>query len=594
MVEKRHFDRVLHQAVAMPVVALAILAAVLALLVTRLLVIDASLDRADEVVASAERLDRMLTDMRSDLRAYILSSQPKYFERLGTFHAALEPTLEGLTSMVAEDPNQSRRLAAIREAALAWTDAAQAAAATQDRDPGHLEKREAMMDALRARIGGFIDTEQALRMGRNRAATLSAAIALAASFGGTILVGIFVGLATRRQMLRLAELYDSAVTQRQLVLQSVGDGIYGVGRDGRITFVNPAASSLLGFAPADAIGLDAHQLFHHSTADGRPYPEESCPVYAAFREGAVRRVSGEVFWRKDGTSFPVSYVSTPIRGMDGVEGAVVSFRDITGEREQEAERQQLLERAQEGVRARDHVLRVISHELRTPLTALKIQVERIARFSKRQGDAPGWAEASAHVEACKGPMSRLEQLVRELLEAAGVYAGDIDMKREPVELAPLVRECTEQLAARAAAAGCSPTLELDERAVGMWDREKLITVVSNLLLNAIEHGHGKPIHVSLHTQGAQAVLSVQYRGLPVSAEDCERLFQPVSVPDVEHHSRGVGVTLYISRELVRALGGTLALRSTSAAGESLCAILPLHGEGGAGEVRAASASSKHA
>jgi len=206
-----------------------------------------------------------------------------------------------------------------------------------------------MMDALQARIDGFIDAERAVRWNRNLAATASATTTLGAALAGTMLVGVLIALATRRYMLGVAELYDSAVRDRQLVLESVGDGIYGLGPDGHITFINPAASSLLGFAPADALGLDAHKLFHHSTADGRPYPEDSCPIFAALHEGAVQRVSGEVFWRKDGTSFPVSYVSTPIRGASGPEGAVVSFRDITREKEQESEHQRLLERAEDGV-----------------------------------------------------------------------------------------------------------------------------------------------------------------------------------------------------------------------------------------------------
>ena len=225
MVEKRHFDRLLHQAVALPIVALAILAGVLAWQVTRLVMVGGAVDRADETIASAERLEWTLTDMRSDLRAYLLSTQPKYLARWAALQAAVEPTLEGMTSLVADDRDQVRRLAEIREATLTWTDAAKTAVATADRDPVSLDQREALMDALRARVAGFVDAEQALRVGRNHAATLSAATTLGAALAGTMLVGVCIAFATRRQMLRVAELYDSAVTQRQLVLQSVGDGI---------------------------------------------------------------------------------------------------------------------------------------------------------------------------------------------------------------------------------------------------------------------------------------------------------------------------------------------------------------------------------
>ena len=233
------------------------------------------------------------------------------------------------------------------------------------------------------------------------------------------------------------------------------------------------------------------------------------------------------------------------------------------------------------------MLRVISHELRTPLASLKLQIELLTELGRRQAEAPGWADASKRIDNCTRPLNRLEHVVEELLEAARVHAGDIEVKRERVELAQLVRDCHQQLAARAAAEGCSLTLDLDERAVGSWDREKLTQVVSNLLSNAIEYGRRRPIHVTLQTQGAQAVLSLQYRGLPVSREDCERLFQPLSVPDTAHHPGGVGVGLYVSRELVRVLGGTLSLESTPEAGTTLRAALPLDGAREAGAAKVA-------
>lgn len=129
---------------------------------------------------------------------------------------------------------------------------------------------------------------------------------------------------------------DRAVTDddplrrhRDLILSATGDGVYGLDCEGRTIFVNPAAARMSGFAPEEMIGIGQHDLIHHTRADGTAYPRSECPIYAAFKDGQVHRVSDEVFWRKDGTCFPVEYVSTPIWDDGALVGAVVSFRDIT-------------------------------------------------------------------------------------------------------------------------------------------------------------------------------------------------------------------------------------------------------------------------
>ncbi len=121
------------------------------------------------------------------------------------------------------------------------------------------------------------------------------------------------------------------------LLTSVGEGIYGLDLDGKTTFVNPTALHMTGYEEAELLGQPEHAILHHSKLDGSPYPQEECPIYAAVREGSVHHVDTEVFWRKDGSSFPVQYTSTPIRNDQGeLEGAVVTFQDITERKQQEA------------------------------------------------------------------------------------------------------------------------------------------------------------------------------------------------------------------------------------------------------------------
>jgi PAS domain S-box-containing protein len=122
---------------------------------------------------------------------------------------------------------------------------------------------------------------------------------------------------------------ERLIRQNQSILASAGEGIYGLDLDERTSFVNPAAERMLGYGPGELAGRHQHDVVSHMGAEGVPYPEDECPVYAALRDGDVHSSSDEDFRRKDGSTFPVEYTSTPIREGGEVVGAVVTFRDIT-------------------------------------------------------------------------------------------------------------------------------------------------------------------------------------------------------------------------------------------------------------------------
>jgi PAS domain S-box-containing protein len=132
---------------------------------------------------------------------------------------------------------------------------------------------------------------------------------------------------------RVERFFRDVERENQLILRAAGEGIYGVNADGKTTFVNPAAERMLGFTAEELVGKDMHSIVHHTHADGSHYPAIHCPIYAAFRDGAVHQVDNEVFWRKDGSRFFVEYTSTPIRDRGSLIGAVIVFRDITQRRE---------------------------------------------------------------------------------------------------------------------------------------------------------------------------------------------------------------------------------------------------------------------
>ena len=132
---------------------------------------------------------------------------------------------------------------------------------------------------------------------------------------------------------RVERVFRDIERENQLILRAAGEGIYGVNAEGKTTFVNPVAERILGWSAEELVGTNIHSTVHHTHHDGRHYPHEDCPIYAAFRDGAVHQVDDEVFWRKDGTPVWVEYTSTPIRDRGVVVGAVIVFRDVSQRRE---------------------------------------------------------------------------------------------------------------------------------------------------------------------------------------------------------------------------------------------------------------------
>jgi PAS domain S-box-containing protein len=132
-------------------------------------------------------------------------------------------------------------------------------------------------------------------------------------------------------------------TTHELILKAVGDGIYGVDSEGKTTFVNEAATQILGWRAEDVIGKSLHDTHHHSYPDGTPYPSNKCPIYAAFTDGEVHQGDDEFFWHTDGNLVPVEYKSTPIWEDGKIKGAVAVFRDISERNKTKKQREEAYE-----------------------------------------------------------------------------------------------------------------------------------------------------------------------------------------------------------------------------------------------------------
>ena len=188
----------------------------------------------------------------------------------------------------------------------------------------------------------------------------------------------------------VAEAVEALRQHNELILNAAGEGIYGVDLDGCATFVNPAAAAMTGHGVEELLGQPMHDVLHHSHSDCSSYPRHECPIYAAFRDGLVRNVGDEVFWRKDGTSFPVEYTSTPIFSHGKLVGAVVVFRDITLRRQTEERLRKALREVQalkERLQAENRDLRRTVRSTRTlhhivgSSPALQLALDMVARVA---------------------------------------------------------------------------------------------------------------------------------------------------------------------------------------------------------------------
>ena len=152
--------------------------------------------------------------------------------------------------------------------------------------------------------------------------TLGLLISLIMAIGLVKISPLFIAMQESRDFFQ--QRYD-------LILNSAGEGIFGLDLNGRVSFVNPTAARLTGYDSRELIGRNIHEMLHHTKADGTPHPQEECPIYAALKKGETRIKDNDLFWRKDGSSFPVDYAATPIGPGDGSSsvGAVVVFRDVT-------------------------------------------------------------------------------------------------------------------------------------------------------------------------------------------------------------------------------------------------------------------------
>ena len=346
--------------------------------------------------------------------------------------------------------------------------------------------------------------------------------------------------------------------QTEVLLTSVGDGIYGVDHEGRVTFVNPSGAVALGYRAEDLLGRQAHESFHAPDVDGLPFPWRGCYVAEAIRSGVVAVGEEDLYVRADGATFPVEITASPVVEDDELRGAVVVFRDVTQRREVD--------------RMKNEFLSVVSHELRTPLTAIRgslglLAGGKLGQLTPRAGSMVTMALQSTE---------RLTRLINDLLDMERIESGTRPLELAALDARQLVAGAVRQLDGLAAAEGVRLEVGACSGRV-LADEDRIMQTLTNLLGNAVKFSErGDVVVADAQRTDGHVLFRVRDEGRGIPADRLESIFarfEQVDSSDARQKG-GTGLGLAISRTIVERLGGRIWAESELGVGTTLQFTLP--------------------
>jgi PAS domain S-box-containing protein len=368
-----------------------------------------------------------------------------------------------------------------------------------------------------------------------------------------------------------------ATRQRELILDSAGDGIYGIDLSGRAIFINRAGAAALGYSAEELAGCDIHELVHHSQADGTPYTRQNSPIFRAMRRSTPIRVQNEIFWRKDGVTIPVEYSASPMLEDGQITGMVVAFQNVS-------ERQRL-------AKMKDEFVSIISHEMKTPLGTMRgtLGLLQSGMLDKRPEKRQQLIEtAIAHCD-------QLTRIVNDFLDFDKLQKGRILLRREPIEAGILLRRAADAAFPQATRAQIECKVE-PSKAIVVADEERTLQVLHELVTNALKFSPAETaITLSAHPATAPApgtipfgpreiIFTVEDQGTGIAAEKLEKIFESFEQGDAsDARTRGgTGMGLALCRSIVEQHGGRIWAESKPAHGSRFLFTLPeavvTHGE----------------
>ena len=355
----------------------------------------------------------------------------------------------------------------------------------------------------------------------------------------------------------------------RLILESTGEGVYGLGNDGECTFCNQASLRILHYSkPENLLGRNVHDAMHHTKRDGSPYPRDECSLRTAFLEGKTFHVSEELLWRADGTSFDAELWCHPI-WQDGERlGAVVTFVDITERKKADEALRRAKEEAEAANRAKSDFLANMSHEIRTPMNGI-LGMTTLALETKLD------AEQREYLNTVKSSGESLLTLLNDILDLSKIEAGKLDLETEDISVESCIEEAILPLAPRAEQKGImlvwNSSEEIPEFVRG--DATRFRQVLINLVGNALKFTYEGQVAVSsrlVERSGEELLLefTVSDTGIGIPKEKVKEIFEPFKQADSSTTRRygGTGLGLSICERIVGLMGGRIWVESTEGRG----------------------------
>ena len=723
LINEVRFNRLLTRAALLPLLLMALLSALLIWQIVTLLHVFEWVEHTDQVIAQANLSQKLMLDMETGKRGYLLSGDPRYLEPYRSGQAQIAPALDRLARLTQDNSSQQQRVKDLETLRRRWSADAGAAIARRQRlaavrlPSAENNQGKQLMDAARTQFTALIEEEEDLRRVRREDARGSARTAIGTALLAALIGGGLLALSARSQLRRLSEEFaeSTATTRRQaqaiqdgaerlrlivdtaldavitidaggvitgwnaqaeqvfgwpraeamgrkldetiipqafradhrrglahylqtgegpvlntrleivalrrggaefpielaivpmhsqeglsfsafvrditerrqderertrladynrLLLESTGDGMYGVDTEGNCTFLNHAAARMLGFSADETLGRNMHRLTHYSRADGSSYPVEDCPIYRVFQTGQTCRVDTEVFWREDGSPFPVEYFSSPIVENGVIQGAVVTFTDITRRRQDEDDLRQAKDDAEAASRTKSQFLANMSHELRTPMNAILGYSEML----QEEAEDEGLDQFTPDLQKIQNAGKHLLALINDILDLSKIEAGKMELYLETFSVPDVVADVAGTV--QTLAAKKNNALEVhcpDDLGAMRADLTKVRQSLFNLLSNAAKFTENGVITLEVRRDGDEFFFTVRDTGIGMTEAQMAGLFEAFAQADASTTRKygGTGLGLAITRRFCRMMGGDATVESQPGRGSAFILRLPV-------------------
>jgi two-component system cell cycle sensor histidine kinase/response regulator CckA len=386
---------------------------------------------------------------------------------------------------------------------------------------------------------------------------------------------IFTGTGRDITERKLAEeRLESLRTEQKAILDSVGMGVHCIDMEGHITYENPTAAKLLGYDAEDLIGKPAHGTIHHTRPDGSHYPVGQCPIYATLRDGKRRRITDEVFWRKNGTSFPVEYTSTAIRDEEGkITGAAVVFTDLTERLRIEARLVQ-----SQKMKTVGRLAGGVAHEFNSILTAIIGQSELLL------SDLPADNPMTTSAREIRRAADRAAVLTRQLL----AYGRKQILQPEMINLNRVLSEMLgtlQHVMGREIDVRIVPVIGLKLANIDPGQMEQVIVNIAMNAADAMQNGGAFTLETANVTldedyvrpfrglkSGEYVMLAMSDTGMGMTPDVKTRVFEPFF--STKGVGQGTGLGLATCYGIIKQSEGHLSVYSEPGRGTTFRVYLP--------------------